>query len=142
MSHEIAHAESIIRSVEDREIELMEAAETLAEPIRQAVDELRRTEKLTAEQLEKLEAGIVGAQERLQALEADRDRLADTIPPDTLDLYQRLSHKKGTLVVVPAEGEVCGGCHVRAPAQTLIQLRGDRQLTQCPNCGRILYRVV
>jgi predicted nucleic acid-binding Zn-ribbon protein len=80
-------------------------------------------------------------QERLVQLESDRARLAATVPEGTLNLYQRLLVKKGDVAVVAAEGEVCGGCHMRAPAQTLIQLRAEKQMTQCPNCGRILYRI-
>jgi predicted nucleic acid-binding Zn-ribbon protein len=140
LAHEIEHAELQIRRVEDQELELMEAVETLQEPIRVAETELKRLESVTAEQIAKLESGAAGVQERLSALEEERARVAANIPEETLDLYQRLFFKKGDLVVVPAEGEVCGGCHMRAPAQTLIRLRGDRELVQCPNCGRILYR--
>lgn len=140
LAHEIAHAENHIRGVEDRELELMEEAEGLQEPIRAAATEFKRLEAVTAEQTAKLDAGAVGLQERLSEVEADRAKIAATISEETLDLYQRLFSKKGDLVVVPTEGEVCGGCHVRAPAQTLIQLRGERQMTQCPNCGRILFR--
>ncbi len=140
LAHEITHAENHIRGVEDRELELMEEAEGLQEPIRAAEAEFKRLEIVTEEQTAKLDSGAVGLQERLNDVEADRAKTAAIISEETLDLYQRLFSKKGDLVVVPTEGEVCGGCHVRAPAQTLIQLRGDRQLTQCPNCGRILYR--
>lgn len=142
LAHEIAYAEVQIRQIEDRELELMEAAEALVAPMQSAEADFALAEAVAAEQFAKLDAGAAGLKERLQEVETERLQFAEAIPAETLDLYQRLFQKKGDLVVVPVEGEVCGGCHVRAPAQTLIQLRGDRQLIQCPNCGRILYRTV
>ena len=142
LTHEIDNAESQIHSVEDRELDLMEEAETLQEPIQTSETAFKRLESVTIEQTAKLESGAVGMHARLSELEAERTKVATNISDETLDLYQRLFVKKGDLVVVPVEGEVCGGCHVRAPAQTLIRLRGDRELVQCPNCGRILYRPI
>ena len=31
---------------------------------------------------------------------------------------------------------------MKVPTQIVFQVRGDQGLTQCPQCGRILYRVI
>ena len=37
------------------------------------------------------------------------------------------------------EAGVCKGCHVRVVSGTLQSLKADREITQCEQCGRILY---
>ena len=34
---------------------------------------------------------------------------------------------------------VCGGCHMRVPAQIIVSCRAAQEIVTCPNCGRILY---
>ncbi|MBV9657853.1 MAG: hypothetical protein JO295_07060 [Verrucomicrobia bacterium] len=142
LSHEITHAESQIRALEDRELELMEAAEQLQAPLQSAEAEAKRVESVTREQTAKLEAGATGLSDRIATLEADRAAQAAALPEEVHDLYQRLFKQKGDAAVVPLEAEICGGCHMRTPAQTVILLRAERQLVQCPNCARILYRAL
>jgi predicted nucleic acid-binding Zn-ribbon protein len=36
-------------------------------------------------------------------------------------------------------GERCGGCNMSLPAATLRQVRSDDNVTECDNCGRILF---
>jgi len=34
---------------------------------------------------------------------------------------------------------VCGGCHMKLPAQILVMCQAHQELVSCTNCGRILY---
>jgi predicted nucleic acid-binding Zn-ribbon protein len=34
---------------------------------------------------------------------------------------------------------VCGGCHMKLPAQILVTCQGQQKIVSCTNCGRILY---
>ena len=139
---EIAHAEADIRALEDRELELMEQAEQLQVAAKSAETEFAKTRTIIQEQLARLEAQTKAGATRLAELEADHAKLAVGLPEDTVILYRRLFAKKGDAAVVPLEGEICGGCHMRVPTQIVFQVRGDQELTQCPQCGRILYRVL
>ena len=141
-NNEIKHAEDNIQSLEDHELELMEQAELLQRSVGAAEKDFTRAETTIREQIARLEAGAAAADARLQELQADHAKVADGIPEDTLDLYRRLFAHKGDAAVVPLEQEICGGCHMKVPTQIASQVRGDHLLTQCPNCGRILYRVI
>ena len=142
LSKEIAHFEADIQSLEDKELELMEQSEEIGKTTAAAEKDFAKSQGIIQEQIAKLEAGANAASARLAELEADHAKLAAEIPEDTLDLYRRLFVKKGDAAVVPLESEICGGCHMKVPVQIGSQVRAQHLLTQCPNCGRILYRVI
>ncbi len=139
LSHEISVAEERIRSIEDRELELMEEAEKLRPLIEQA-------EKSDADGRTKLETQLSGLETRKNSLEArireiqaTRTRLTEGIEEDLLDRYTRLFKSKGGQAVVPVEHEVCSGCHMKVTTQTVILVKSEKSITHCPQCGRILY---
>lgn len=142
LTKEIAHAEEQIRVLEDRELELMEAAETLLREVKAEEAEFVKTEAQLAKQAADLRARGAGLGERLAALEGERGGLTGKVGAGTLNLYDRLFVKKGDAAVVALEHEVCSGCHMKAPAQIVAHVRAGQALAQCPNCGRILYRDV
>ena len=139
---EIEHVETEIRGLEDKELDLMEQAESLARGAASADAEFAKAQKIIQEQLARLEGQKHAADSRLGDLQAEQAKLAANVPEETLDLYRRLFAKKGDAAVVPLESEICQGCHMKVPTQVVFQVRGDQDLTQCPQCGRILYRVL
>ena len=56
-----------------------------------------------------------------------------------LPRYERLRKSKGNRVVVCVEHSVCGGCHMKLPAQIVVGCQADQEVMLCPNCGRVLY---
>ena len=142
LTKEIKHFEDEIQALEDRELDLMEQAETLKGASGTADKEFAKTEGTIKEQLGRLETGATASNERLMELQANHDKLAGDIPEDVVDLYGRLFAKKGDAAVVPLENDICGGCHMKVPTQTVADVRGEKKIAQCPQCGRILYRVL
>lgn len=139
LAHEIEAAEKIISSIEDRELELMEEAETLKPAVAAA-------EKTHAEEKAKIEQVLAGLTEkktnieaRVAELQADRSRLTDGIDEDVLDRYERLFKTKQGAAVVPLEHEVCMGCHMKVTSQTAILVRSEKEIVHCPQCGRMLH---
>ena len=120
----------------------METAETLLREVKAEEAEFAKTEALLVRQAADLRASSVGLGERLAALEVERGGLSGKVSAGTLGLYDRLFVKKGDAAVVALAHEVCAGCHMKAPAQTIAHVRAGQTLSQCPNCGRILYREI
>ena len=141
-SKEISHFEADINTLEDKELELMEQSEEIQKTTVVAEKDFAKIQGIIQEQIAKLEGGAQAASARLSELETDHTKLAAGVSEETLDLYQRLFVKKGDAAVVPLETEICGGCHMKVPVQIASQVRAQHLLTQCPNCGRILYRVL
>ena len=139
LAHEIEVAEKAISSIEDREIELMEEAERLKPEVAEA-------EKTHAAEKTKIEQILAGLTEKKSNLDArivqihnDRERLTEGIDEDVLDRYTRLFQTKHGTVVVPLEHEVCMGCHMKVTTQTSVQLKAQKEIVHCPQCGRMLY---
>lgn len=139
LGHEIAAAERMITDIEDRELELMEEADALAPATAEA-------ERIHAEEKEKFTAQIADLnqktttiQARVAELESGRPALAEPIDPDLMDKYQRLFKSKAGQAVVRLENDVCTGCHVKVPTQVALEVRGEKSVVHCPNCGRILF---
>ncbi len=138
-NHEIASAEKVIAGIEDRELELMAGTEALA-PATVAAEQTHASEKLRYEsQIADLEAKKTTLDTQLAALETTRDPLTTPIDPDLLDRYERLFKSKNAVVVVPLENDVCTGCHMKVPMQVGLDVRGEKAIVHCPNCGRMLH---
>ena len=142
LNNEIKHFETEISALEDRELDLMEQSEEIQKTAAAAEKDFAKVQSVIQDQMTRLEAGAAAAGSRLAELETDHAKLSAGVPEDTMDLYRRLFVKKGDAAVVPLEHEICGGCHMKVPVQISSQVRAQSLLTQCPNCGRILYRVL
>jgi hypothetical protein len=139
LKHEIANAEKIIVEIEDRELVLMEEAESL-KPALQSAQEAHDAEK---KKVETHMASLVTRRENLEGrkieLEAERLAATDGIDEDLLDRYTRLFKTKNGLALVTIEHGVCAGCHMQVNTQTYLEVRAEKEIVGCPQCGRILY---
>ena len=138
LNNEITRYEGEIRALEDRELELMESAET-------AKTTIATTDKETQAikgQVERQSADIAAKAEtmaaQLQKLENERADLATGLDEDLLDTFNRLFVNKSEAVVA-LEHETCMGCHMKITTQTAVRVKGGREIVHCEQCGRILY---
>ncbi len=138
LNHEIERFDADVRAIEDRELALMESAETMRATISEADKNAQAVKAQAQRQTADLDAKIetVGAQ--LAELEAERTKLSESIDEDLLDTYQRLFANKGEAVVA-LDHEVCTGCHMKVVPQTSMNVRARKEVTHCEQCGRILY---
>ena len=72
-------------------------------------------------------------------VKAERDKLATDIDEELLSLYNRLMKSKGSDAIASAEKGQCRGCHMKVVPATMIKLQAEKEITQCENCGRLLY---
>ena len=142
LNHEIAHFDGEIAELEDHELVLMEEADVLQTANRAAEVDFEKVQASINDQLLKLHAAAEANADRLKELQADHAKLKQGIPEDPLFLYESLFVRKGDSAISPLEHEICGGCHMKVPTQVAVQVRMDQGVPQCPNCGRILYRVI
>jgi len=138
-AHEIASAEKVVSDLEDRELVLMEEAESLKPQIASA-EQTYQSEKLKYEaQISVLGEKTANLKDRVAELEAARTEAAKLIDEDLLDRYERLFRTKNGTAVVALEHDVCTGCHMKVMTQTTVELRGEKSIVSCPQCGRILH---
>ena len=139
LSHEIDACKADITKIEDQEIELMEQAEAAQKEVARATQEAAAAKKLEDEQVAQLNQREDNLKKELAELQGGRAQLAAAVDETARARYERLLKSKGDNVVVGVDHGVCGGCHMKLPAQILVTCQGHKELVSCINCGRILY---
>lgn len=139
LGHEIETARKAIRDIEDQELEIMEQTELAQKAAAAAAQSAKEARADADKQMEDLQGRERSCRQELASLEEERKRLADALDHDHLQRYERLRVNKGDKVVVGIEHGVCGGCHMRLPAQILVTCQAQQEVATCINCGRMLY---
>ena len=128
-----------VTALEDRELELMEKAETLKETHAKAEAALAKTKQLVEEELKKIgerHANVTGQLAEMEAIRAER---AAKVDPDLLETYDRIFTHRGDAAIVVLEGGICRGCHMKVTASVVSAAKGEKALVSCSNCGRMVY---
>ena len=139
LAHEIETCKQEIYKIEDQEIALMEQAEAAQKEVIRSTQAANEARKLMEEQLAQLGAREKNLNQELTELLTNREELAGVVDDVSRGRYERLFKSKGENVVVGVQHGVCGGCHMRVPAQVLVTCQAQQELVSCPNCARILY---
>jgi len=137
--NEIDGVEKLIRSTEDRFLELEEEIEKA----RADLDEREKTLPAETEQHEErlkdwraeqrtINEQLDGAREEISRLEAE-------IPPRDRAEFRRLIDKKHGLAVALVSGGACSACHVKVRPAAMQSLKQGREILYCDSCKRILY---
>ncbi len=141
LAHEIEAAEKVVSGVEDKELDLMDEAERLK-------PEIATAEKTHAEEKAKIQGILANLEEkkanltsRIAEIQADRGRFTEGVDEDVLDRYERLFKTKNHHAVVALEHEVCMGCHMKVTTQTVVQVKAEKEVIHCPQCGRMLFLI-
>jgi len=139
LTHEIEMCRADIFKIENQEIELMEQAEAAQKEVARATQAAAEARRLMDEQLAQLGAREQNLKKELSELMTNREELAGAVDESSRARYERLVRNKGESVVVGVQHGVCGGCHMRLPAQIVVTCQAQQELVSCTNCGRILY---
>jgi predicted nucleic acid-binding Zn-ribbon protein len=140
LEHEIANLESKIDELESEQIETLdkiddarETAEVAEKKIAQRVIELEK---------EREERVAFGKQAEIdvQSLETQIVETREEVEPDFLSVYDRVSKiVSRTPYMAPLEDQKCSGCHLRVSNDVVSSVLVEKKLTQCDQCGRIVY---
>jgi predicted nucleic acid-binding Zn-ribbon protein len=139
MQKEITTAEEAIRSHEDRILERMEEAETLARELKAAESELKTQQAAIASERTALDAEAAALQRTADETSAARTAAATELSPEALTLFEHVSKQRKGLAVAEARDGGCTVCHVRMRPQMFNEVRRGEALIQCESCLRILY---
>jgi uncharacterized protein len=139
LTHEIDTCKADITKIEDQEIALMEQAEVAQKEAGRLTREADEIKKLAEGQITQLNQREGNLKQELAELQRGRAELAAAVNEIVCQRYERLFKSKGENVVVGVHHGVCGGCHMKLPAQILVMCQAHSELVSCTNCGRILY---
>ena len=139
LRHEIEVAEKLITEIEDRELVLMEEAESLKPALQAAADAHAEEKKKVESHMASLTARKETLEARKKELETERPNFTTDIDEDLLDRYERLFKSKNGLALTTVEHETCAGCHMKVTHQAILEVKAEKEIISCPQCGRILY---
>lgn len=139
MGDEIKRYGGEVTGLEDQELVLMEKGEVLAKRLADCKAQLAKTRLHVDDELKQLEERRNNDEGAIAELESERAGHAGKVPPDLLQIYERILKKKQDRAVAPLEGGQCKGCHMKVTSTTAIKTRAGKEITHCEQCGRILY---
>lgn len=139
LAHEIDGCKADIAKIEDQEISLMEQAEVAQKELIRLTAEAAEAKKHADSLVSQLGEREVNLQKELATLQSNREEIASAVDESARGRYERLAKSKGDNVLVGVQHGVCGGCHMKLPAQTLVACQSHQELVTCINCGRILF---
>jgi len=140
MASEIETIEKSIRRDEDRELEIMETIEAARADVASRRVALDAEDAVVQEDIAVLDERIAGLDAELKTAQAARDKAKEGIDAGWLRRYEAiLTSKRGTAVLVSAEGGVCRGCHMALPPYQQHNARKRVEMVVCSYCGRMLY---
>ena len=139
LAQEIQHCKSEITKIEDQIIGLMEQAEAAQKEVVRAMAEASAARALVEKQVADLNQREGNLKKELAEFQQGRSELAAAVDESARLRYERLLKSKGDNVIVGINHGVCGGCHMKLPAQILVNCKSEKEIVSCSNCGRILY---
>ena len=142
LGHEMEMATRDLAAVEEKVLERMMEADTIAADIKQVEGILAKEQKeVDAEkaalgrELADVERSLAEASKAREALLADTD-------PRLIALFAQVAQKrKGVAICSATRDGLCSVCHVRLRPQVFQQVRTNDNIIQCESCQRILYYV-
>lgn len=142
LQSELTALERRVATLEDEELEVMEALEAAQgelEGLVAALDGERATHDQLAVQRDELVAQIDA---EVAAASTARDEVRPAVPDDLFTLYEKVAASHGGLGAAALRARRCGGCHLEINGADLRELAAEPQdaVVRCPECGRILVR--
>src|SRR5262245_25957904 len=137
LQHEIANAEAEVAKAEDRQLEVMVAAEDSETRVKNAETNLRDAEQAVNAEKKQIQALNSEKKKALEALLAERQRIIAPVPEDMRNLYERIAKRHHGTALAEARDGQCRGCGLRVLPRILQLLKSeaDEELYRCESCG-------
>jgi predicted nucleic acid-binding Zn-ribbon protein len=137
--NEIDGVEKLVRSAEDRILNLDEELENAAKELVTREEMLPLETEQHEERLKDWRSTQRAINEELASAQEEIKRLEASMHPRDRSEFQRLMEKKGGLAIVLVSGNSCSACHVKVRPAALQALKAGREIIYCDSCKRILY---
>ena len=136
---EIEYAKQADSATEDDILVVFEEIDALEKTIKEKEKSIRESEKNLKEETLRLEREVVEVDKEHQILQGERKKVAAELDPAVLGDYEKIRSKRAGQAVVVVRKEVCPGCHMQVPPQTINEVLQTGEIRHCQYCRRILY---
>ena len=141
IQHEIAFAQTEIKTREDRILELMVQADELTANVKRSEAALAAEQKAVEADRKALAAELTDLKAAQLRIAEERATLIAGISPQILAIFDLVGKRRNGVAVAEARDGICTICHVRLRPQVFNTIRRNADIVQCDSCQRILYYV-
>jgi predicted nucleic acid-binding Zn-ribbon protein len=138
---EIGFAQTEIKTLEDRVLELMLDGDELTAAAKRAEADLAAEQKAVHADREAMGAEMAELGAALTRIRGERAAVVAAIDPHVLQMFETVSKRRNGVAVAEARDGICTICHVRLRPQVFNTVRRNEAITQCDSCQRILFFV-
>jgi len=136
---EIEYGKEQHSKMEDEILMLLDEIDTLNQSIREQEAEINGKETKLKTNKERVELEVASIEKELNATKHRRVQLCVELSEDVLSAYEKIRMQRAGQAVVIVQGEVCPGCHMHIPPQTVNEVLQTGEIRHCPHCRRILF---
>ena len=141
IQHEMAFAQTEIKTLEDKVLELMMEGDDLTAALKRAEASLATDQKTVDADKKALVAEQAELKALLDRLHAERTGIVAALDPKVLALFELVSRRRHGVAVAEARDGICTICHVRLRPQVFNTVLRNEEIVQCDTCQRILHYV-
>src|SRR5579863_5256151 len=138
---EIEHAESEIRKLEDKILEIMVAADARKETLKQAEATLKADTAENEKEKQHARQQTEQDEKQLAELKIQRDQFRQGVSDDSLRHYDRVLKLRGSALAAVHDNQMCSVCRVILRPQVYQDVMKGDVILSCDSCQRILYFV-
>lgn len=142
LQHELTALERRISTLEDDELEVMEALEQAQTTLDAAQTELASVQVELDQTVAARDAAVAVLDEQIADSQSERDSSAIGVPDDLTALYDKVRGQYGGLGAAALRAKKCEGCRLEINGGDLRELAAlpEDEVLRCPECSRILVR--
>lgn len=144
MQHEIVALDRRIATLEDEELEVMEALEEAQSKLTAVTAELAEINTALEAATAARDAKVVAIDEEARGVLAEREMIAQKVPDELTVLYDKIRKQYGGMGAAALRARRCEGCRLEINGADLRELVAlpDDEVLRCPECSRILVRTL
>jgi predicted nucleic acid-binding Zn-ribbon protein len=139
MLQQIGGSKADASMIEDRILAILDKIDAQKAKVDQEKKALQEEEKKISEEKGKIQARTKEIDEKLAQLQMNRDKLQPGIEPRIFSRYEKVMLNRGGVGIAPVKNDMCGGCNMFVPAQTINLIKMYETMITCEMCQRILY---
>ena len=141
IQHEIAFAQTEIKTREDQILELMLQADELTANLKRADAALVAEQKAVEADRKALTGELADLKSSIARIAEERHAIVAGVTPQVLAIFELVAKRRNGVAVAEARDGICTICHVRIRPQVFNTVRRNDEIVQCDHCQRILFYV-
>ena len=137
ISQEIDHMKAVITESEEKQLKFEEEKTELEENIKLNTNKIDTISESLSSNRADLQTALAETINEQKQLETNRSVIFDKIEPTYLNVYETMRNARVGMVSIT--GKACGGCYSQLPPQTVIEIKENNKIINCPNCGVLQF---